>query len=179
MDIEQDFDKRKLDSELVDIKNRLRDQDYSIDQLIDYCALLIINEATQDMHIKGLIELIDDHEKITATFESFLKTHQKQDIEFHESVIKYQNAVDKYKKSVPLIVKNEIKKEASRRGKTSADKGHAQKGGSRDKQSKMREIFATGKYKNNRDKCALSEWENVGMAYSTARKALIGTPDPT
>ena len=54
---------------------------------------------------------------------------------------------------------------------------HHQPGGSVEKRNKMREIWASGKYKS-RDTCAKDECDAIGMSYSTARKALRGTPEP-
>ena len=54
---------------------------------------------------------------------------------------------------------------------------HSKPGGSREKQQYIREIWATGKY-SSRDICAEEECAALGMSFSTARKALRGTPDP-
>ena len=43
---------------------------------------------------------------------------------------------------------------------------------------RIRTIWASGKY-NSRDICAEHECAALGMSFSTARKALRGTPDPT
>lgn len=54
---------------------------------------------------------------------------------------------------------------------------HQQKGGTRDKQQQIREIWATGKY-SSRDICAEQEHEALGMSFSAASKALRNTPRP-
>ena len=54
---------------------------------------------------------------------------------------------------------------------------HHQPGGSVEKRNKMREIWASGKYRS-RDTCAKDECDAIGMSYSTARKALRGMPEP-
>jgi len=59
-----------------------------------------------------------------------------------------------------------------------ANAGHDQKGGSRDKQERICQLWATGKYKS-RTQCAKDECSNLGMSYDTARRALLNTPDPT
>ncbi|MFK5949319.1 MAG: hypothetical protein QM500_11195 [Methylococcales bacterium] len=68
--------------------------------------------------------------------------------------------------------------EKSARGRKAVNARHDQRGGSRDKQQKIRDIFATGKYKNNRTICAENEHDAIGMSYSAARKALNNTQDP-
>lgn len=54
---------------------------------------------------------------------------------------------------------------------------HSQPGGTRDKQRRIREIWATGKY-SSRDQCAKQVCEALGMSPKAARNALIKTPDP-
>jgi hypothetical protein len=61
--------------------------------------------------------------------------------------------------------------------KAAANARHNQPGGSRDKQQRIREVWATGKY-SSRDRCAEEECAALNMSYSAARKALINTPDP-
>jgi len=50
--------------------------------------------------------------------------------------------------------------------------------GQQAKRQEIREIWASGKY-SARDVCAEQECAALGMSFSTARKALRGTPDPT
>jgi hypothetical protein len=63
-------------------------------------------------------------------------------------------------------------------GQNAAEKLHSAPGGSREKRNQIRELWASGKY-SNRDICAEQEYAALGMAFSTARKALRGTPDPS
>ena len=65
----------------------------------------------------------------------------------------------------------------SQNARNAANARHDQPGGSRDKQQQIRDIWATGKY-SFRDRCAEEEGAGLGMATSTARKALRNTPDP-
>ena len=55
--------------------------------------------------------------------------------------------------------------------KAAANARHNQPGGSRDKQRRIREIWATGNY-STRDICAEQECAALGMSFSAARKAL-------
>ncbi len=71
-----------------------------------------------------------------------------------------------------------VAKYNSERAKHAADTGHDRKGGSRDKQKQIRDIWATGKY-TNRDICAEQECAALKMSFSTARRALRNTPEPT
>nr|VFK58124.1 MAG: hypothetical protein BECKUNK1418G_GA0071005_100216 [Candidatus Kentron sp. UNK]VFK68257.1 MAG: hypothetical protein BECKUNK1418H_GA0071006_100116 [Candidatus Kentron sp. UNK] len=58
-----------------------------------------------------------------------------------------------------------------------ADTRHAQPGGSRDKQQRIRDIWATGKYPS-KNRCAEKECEALGISFSTARRALKNMPAP-
>nr|VFJ48114.1 MAG: hypothetical protein BECKFM1743A_GA0114220_1005512 [Candidatus Kentron sp. FM]VFJ48779.1 MAG: hypothetical protein BECKFM1743C_GA0114222_1006312 [Candidatus Kentron sp. FM]VFK09431.1 MAG: hypothetical protein BECKFM1743B_GA0114221_101051 [Candidatus Kentron sp. FM] len=66
----------------------------------------------------------------------------------------------------------EWRSEAARKA---ANARHAQPGGSRDKQQRIRDIWATGKYQS-KNQCAEKECDALGMSFSSARKALINTP---
>lgn len=62
--------------------------------------------------------------------------------------------------------------------RAAANARHSKPGGSRDKRRQIRAIWSTGKY-SSRDICAEQECAALGMSFSSARKALRGTPDPT
>ena len=59
-----------------------------------------------------------------------------------------------------------------------ADALHDQPGGSREKQRLIREAWASGKY-TSRDVCAEQECGGLEISFSTARKALRNTPNPS
>ena len=65
-----------------------------------------------------------------------------------------------------------------RTAQDAANARHSKPGGSREKQTEIRNIWATGKY-SSRSVCAEEECAALGMALSTAIKALRNTPDPT
>lgn len=73
---------------------------------------------------------------------------------------------------------NAIKITASARGTKAAEIRHSKPGGSRSKADEMRSLWASGKY-SSRDICAEQECGALGLSFSTARKSLRGTPDPT
>ncbi|WP_416047930.1 hypothetical protein [Cupriavidus basilensis] len=70
-----------------------------------------------------------------------------------------------------------LRKERSQSARRAALAKHEMPGGSRDNKEKIRSIWAAGKY-SSRDICAEQECAALGMSFSTARKALRGTPDP-
>ena len=61
---------------------------------------------------------------------------------------------------------------------SAANARHDKPGGSRDKKRQLQEIWASGKY-TSRDICAEEECAGMGMSYTTARRALINTPEPS
>ena len=63
-------------------------------------------------------------------------------------------------------------------GKKAANAKYDKPGGYREKHEKLRASWASGRYKS-RDACANAECASLGISYSSARKALINTPDPT
>lgn len=71
-----------------------------------------------------------------------------------------------------------IKAEHSSRAKNAANARHNKPGGSRDKQGKIRLIWASGKY-TTRDICAEQECAALDMSFSAARRSLRNTPDPS
>lgn len=66
----------------------------------------------------------------------------------------------------------------SQTARNAANAKHDQPGGSRDKQRRMRDLWASGKY-TSRDLCAEEECAALGMSFAAARKALRNTPMPS
>jgi len=67
--------------------------------------------------------------------------------------------------------------ERTRTANKGADAKHNKPGGSREKQAKIRAIWAGGNF-TSRDRCAEEECAGLDMSISAARKALRKTPDP-
>ena len=64
------------------------------------------------------------------------------------------------------------------RAKEAVEVKHNKPGGSRERQAKVREAWASGKY-SSKDRCAEEECGALGMSFSSARKALRNQPEPT
>lgn len=73
---------------------------------------------------------------------------------------------------------HESQEAIKRFARSGAEGKHNKPGGSREKQKLIRAVWMTGKY-SSRDICAEQECASLGMSFSSARKALRGTPDPT
>lgn len=78
------------------------------------------------------------------------------------------------KPSKPDVGSPEWRKQVAR---TAANALHDRPGGSRDKKTEIRKIWASGKY-STKDLCAEEEYAAIGMSYSAARKALNNAPEP-
>lgn len=76
--------------------------------------------------------------------------------------------------SITELVEKQLNSEFA---KHAANIRHAKPGGCREKHKKIREIWASGKYKS-RDICAEQECAALDMSFSAARKALKNTPTP-
>jgi hypothetical protein len=63
------------------------------------------------------------------------------------------------------------------KAQTAANVRHSRPGGSREKQERIRAIWAGGKY-TSRDRCAEEECGALGMSFKAARRALENIPDP-
>ncbi|SAL19331.1 hypothetical protein AWB71_00925 [Caballeronia peredens] len=70
-----------------------------------------------------------------------------------------------------------IRDEKSEAARKAANAKHGKPGGSRDKADQIRAIWASGKY-STREICAEQECGALDMSFSTARRALRGTPEP-
>lgn len=113
MAFEHDFEKSKFNAELADIKKQLIERNYTASELIDYCALLIVHERTQDEQIAGLNKLLDDCLLQYDLFEKGAGQWMEQSSTFLEAVINY-------KATVPLRIKIGIKKDKSRLSRLAA-----------------------------------------------------------
>lgn len=93
----------------------------------------------------------------------------------YESIDKVisENLVDSYTLIELLQIENKLS--ASYRASFAASIRHT---GNRAKQEAIKGIWASGKY-SSRDICAEQECAALGMSFSSARKALRGTPTPT
>jgi hypothetical protein len=67
------------------------------------------------------------------------------------------------------------KAESNRKARKARDE---KPGGDREKRERIKDIWASGIYES-RDACAEKEHKRLEMSYSTARKALRGTADPS
>lgn len=104
--------------------------------------------------------------------QAFLKTHT------YSEWKKFLEAHPPNPFSIAVLLLIAVDGANSARARKIANIGHQKPGGSRDKKQKIRENWASGKYKS-RAQCAVKCSESLGMSISTAIKALTNTPDPS
>lgn len=115
-------------------------------------------------------------QKIEAIFERYLEG--KREVQEHGRQLAMLRDLEDELTEKIIARGVALKEEASHRGKTAADALHDKPNGTREKREAIRAMWASGKY-SSRDLCADEEWAALKMSRSTARKALIGQPDPT
>lgn len=130
--------------------------------------------AERHVWAESLMQQIDEgnakREAMLSKMECAFNAFARGELDFNEQV-KAGNAL--------AMALSEIITVARKRQATKASNSlHSQPGGSRDKQDKIRELWATGKYKSRTD-CALKECSQIGMSYDAARKALRNVPTPS
>lgn len=101
------------------------------------------------------------------------------ELHHRSDAISEMNALEKALNNAASVVEVKMEKyKITTRTRAAANIRHSRPGGSREKQEKIRQIWATGKF-TSRDKCAIQECDALEMSYEAARKALRNTPDPT
>lgn len=95
-------------------------------------------------------------------------------VEMQELVIRDQDvSIDELTEAV----RNAVPKHLSEKGRKGANAKHDKPQGSREKWRQIQARWASGKYQS-RDQCAEKVGLELGMAFSTARRALRKTPKP-
>jgi len=163
--------------------NLINDQEMVLESRSERIAALenrLREFLTFDQAITSLAAYIVFSDEVKATF-SRLKldsemTAQSISVNVEKLHGQHETIADLTDKYIGIVEKNI--EATSNRGKNAADAKHNKPGGSRHKKAAIRTAWASGKY-SSRDICAEQECAELGMSFSTARKALIGTPKPT
>lgn len=98
---------------------------------------------------------------------------------FHLNSVSGMSAVQEAFSNAASVIEGKLEKyKITTRARAAANVRHSKPGGSKEKQEKIRQLWASGNFKS-RDICAEQECAALGMSFSAARKALRNTPDPT
>ena len=120
-------------------------------------------ETAQELAVAGLIA-------IDVFFDEILKGNTYRAFYWYGEVYSLLSSLHSY-------INIRVFKNHSDIAKNGANKRHDMPNGTRAKRKNIVNLWASGKY-SSRDICAEQECAALGMSYSTARKALIGTPEP-
>jgi len=156
-------------------KRLIRERKLSYDDLLDYAACYTADYELREFENENLKKLLGTQEKLLSAQQEIDKmratNHEELLVisELHELVTTTERFL------TGQIQGRDTQKKMH--GVTAANARHSKPGGSRDRQQQMRVLWASGIY-SSRDICAEQECAALGMSYSSARKALRGTPDP-
>lgn len=164
----KDF-KHKLSEKLIEIERR----NLSYADLLNLTAMLALEEEANDLeiHAKGIHLEAQD---LIIKYLTICIEDQKQII---SSVQELDELAKSYIDSAEAIEANIEKYQRKKKATKAADALHDLPGGNREKQEKIRSIWASGKF-TSRSICAEQECTAIGMSYDSARKALRNTPEP-
>jgi len=172
-EIREPMSLKTLDSKLKFIKEDLKSKNYSYDQLLDLCASLTSWNEIVEFENEGLKKLNDGLSTLVQFTSKALKNSQKNG--------EYLSILGEVGKAMALIEgqlsgRNAEKRLAiTRKAKFAANKKHEATNKAKEE---IKQIWASGKY-TSRDVCAEQECAVLNLSFSTARKALRGTPEPT
>lgn len=141
----------------------MRDMDLSYEELLE---LFVATERRHDGFFDRYDQVISGYEKLFKKIEARQTTIDRQ---FAVAFVKELNEF------VSSVNTRAIKKESKRRAKLAADAKHSQPGGYREKTEQIRAVWRSGDHKT-KAMCAEKECEKLGMAFSTALRALRNIP---
>ncbi|MDD2744834.1 MAG: hypothetical protein PHV02_21435 [Rhodocyclaceae bacterium] len=142
----------------------------SDDGFLRTIACTFVLSKTQELQLIEKNKLIDDYDFQLGVLSGKVKTsHIGLDDLLQDLISTYKSTIAKsFSKGLDLA-----KFAQGRKGGKAKDA----KTGNDIKRAKIRALWATGKY-TSRDICAEQECAALDMSFSTARKALRGTPEP-
>lgn len=157
-------------------KQLIKERKLSYDDLLDVAACYAADYELCEFENESLKKLLDAQEKLLSAQQEIGKIKEAKHKELSEISELHELAT-----TTRRFLEGQIKgRDAQKKihGVNAANGRHSKPGGSRDRQQQMRALWASGKY-SSRDICAEQECAALGMSFSSARKALRGTPNPT
>lgn len=156
-------------------KKELKGMGLSYDELLNQaaywsCAVDKLEKANESLG--GLFSMIHSDIKSGTLFMAEIDKLKK---DYEEKMAAYRGILNEEMEKA--FAKGAVTQK-HRQAIAAAEARHSKPGGSREKVQKIRQLWASGKYKS-RDICAEQECAALDMSFATARKALRGTPAPT
>ncbi|HQS03959.1 MAG: hypothetical protein B7Y07_11685 [Halothiobacillus sp. 24-54-40] len=164
------------DSFVEDEYERLKSSNLSRDDLIQNLA----ESKYKSLKLHAFVERNSEVFRIAAEgVEDLILAFKEQD-EDHLKLTKIRGEYADTRANMLAILAayTGVKKYKKEKASNAANARHSKPDGARAKAEAIRGIWASGKY-SSRDICAEQECAALGMPFSTARKALRNTPDPT
>lgn len=165
----------ELNAKLEKMKNWLIQRRHTKGQLIHMCAALIVAGNECEAARKELFQIIDIYE---TQINFSLAALENGNVEAKILIDYFRDWPTKQAKLIERVSVIAKRNQHISAAKHAANSRHSKPGGSRDKQEKIRTIWASGKY-SSRDICAEQECAALDMSFSVARKALRNTPEHT
>ncbi len=161
----------ELEARLADAREGLRKLAPSYDELLDLAAAIHVSSAEMGKAIEELQQIVKSN---SLAFGIASSDKPSEDAKF--SLLEYLATESSNKAANVMLAAVSIQK--TLQAKNAANRRHAKPGGAKEKSRAILAAWASGKY-TSRDICAEQECAALGMSFSSARKALRGTPKPT
>ncbi len=169
-----DFTKKDYQLRLSEKRCELEKRNLSHADLLDRTAMLTLEEESNDIQLQAKDSQLAAQELIIAYLHVCIKDQQR----IIETVKESDELIDLLGNAAEETEARMEQYQRKKKAAKAADALHDLPGGSREKQKKIRKIWASGKY-TSRDIGAEQECAALEMSFSAARKALRNTPTPT
>lgn len=169
-----EFESREL------IRQKLKDKYCTYDELLDFAAeqvswneLIEFENATRKRMSESALMCLNFHRE---AFEKLNAIHNKAH-ELSEVELLAVEAAASLEEKIAFFDGGEAREKTAitEKAKFAAAQRHKR---TNEAKAEIVKIWSSGKY-SSRDRCAEEECAALDLAFSTARKALIGTPEPT
>lgn len=161
-----------LDREITERMTKLTQLNLSYDDLLFRLAGSERSEELLESAYDTLNQMCESYEVLFDQLRLAVDTYRDSNLQSTDELILLCNQI-----AGQALVKG-AEHERVMRARKSANARHSKPGGSRAMKEQIRTIWASGKY-SSRDICAEQECAALGISFSTARKALRNTPDPS
>jgi TPP-dependent indolepyruvate ferredoxin oxidoreductase alpha subunit len=161
---------------ILELRQLIKERNLPYEQLLTCAASYWAECKLYEFEIENLSKLLDVQEALMSEQDEMGEKREAKHSE-HASILEMREVLMSKKRFIEGRFQGRDEQKKMQAVKA-ANARHSTLGGSRDRQQQIRVLWASGKY-SSRDICAEQECAALGMSYSSARKALRGTPDPT
>jgi hypothetical protein len=157
-------------------KRLITERKLSYDDLLDYAACYTADYELLEFENESLKKLLDAQTRLLTAQKEIDKMRETN----HKDLLDISKLHELVTTTERFLTGQILGRDTQKKmqGVKAANARHSKPGGNRDKWQQMRALWASGKY-SSRDICAEQECAALDMSFSSARKALRGTPNPT